>query len=178
MASEFLNLDNDALIDFCQKHIPNNNSGTGLLDITLPELQPLLTAVEKSANELHTRLGLNSKYQQRIQKCWATVNYPTAVRQAHTHPDGFFSCVYYPYAEEGSGDLHMLNPFPEMLPVVRPEIVGEKNKYWMETMVIPPRVGGLIIFPSWLWHYVDIGDMSKTRISFAMDTRVELINGV
>jgi len=172
LAFENLSIDNQILIDFCKKQMPKDNSGSGFLDLTTPELQPLLGMVGQKVNELYIELGLSSKYRQIIHRCWANINYPQGIQIAHTHPESFFSCVYYVNESEDAGFLTFFNPVREQLPIVRPPMIADHNKYWAETMMVPPRAGMLVIFPSWLWHSVNKGTNDRARISFAIDTKI------
>ena len=172
LAIEQLELDTTPLEKFCRKLIPNDKINSGFLDLNSPELQPLLQLVTEKLNQLHTHLGLSPEFKQQITHCWANKNYPNAATQAHSHPESFFSCVYYVNGDESNGNIHFLTPMTQMLPVVRPRMVKEWNRYWNEYWKIPPHPNLLLIFPSWIWHYVDMRDCDSDRISIAIDTRI------
>jgi len=62
----------------------------------------------------------------------------------HNHSPAFLSAVYYlrvpPGVREGDGGTFFVNPFPHSLASPQPG------------MVIPPREGRVVVFPSWLMH--------------------------
>jgi uncharacterized protein (TIGR02466 family) len=174
LAIEQLDLDVAQLEKFCIDQIPNDRVNK-TFDLTEPELQPLLQTATQKVNDLHAHLGLNPDFEQYIDQCWANRNYPNSTTQAHCHPESFFSCVFYVTGNNDAyGHIHFINPVTQMVPVVRPYMVKEWNRYWNEGYRIPPYSNALLIFPSWLWHYVDATTSATGRISIAMDTKIKV----
>lgn len=82
----------------------------------------------------------------------------------HIHPERRISGCYY-YATTGNdGQLKFKNPNPLM-----------QNKLWPadalrdQDFTVEPRVGRLVLFPSWLPHRVSINTTDITRISIAFN---------
>ena len=174
LASEQLDLDVAQLEKFCTDQIPNDRVNR-TFDLTEPELQPLLQAATQKINDLHLHLGLSPDHEQYIDQCWANRNYPNSATQAHCHPEAFFSCVFYVTGNNDTyGNIHFLNPVHQMMPIVRPAMVREWNRYWSEVYEVAPHSNTLLIFPSWLWHQVDATHSGSGRISIAMDTKIKV----
>jgi uncharacterized protein (TIGR02466 family) len=174
LALDVLELDNTELEAFCRGKIANDKTNSGFLDLTAPELTPLLSIITQKINELHLNLGLSPDYVQEISLAWANRNYPNSATQSHSHPESFFSCVYYVTGDESNGNIHFVTPITQMLPTVRPPMVRDWNKYWNEFWKVPPHANMLVIFPSWIWHYVDVRNSTTDRISIAFDTKIKL----
>ena len=176
LAAEQLNLDVDLLEKFCTAQIPNDQVNR-TFDLAEPELQLLLQTATQKINDLHIHLGLSPDYEQYIDQCWANRNYPNSLTQAHCHPESFFSCVFYVTGNNDTyGNIHFLNPVTQMMPVVRPPMVQEWNRYWNEYYQVPPCSNTLLIFPSWIWHSVNATTSGPGRISIAMDTKIKVRN--
>ena len=82
----------------------------------------------------------------------------------HIHPERRISGCYY-YATTGlDGQLKFKNPNPLM-----------QNKLWPADLLrdqdftVEPKVGRIVLFPSWLPHRVSINTTSVTRISIAFN---------
>jgi hypothetical protein len=96
---------------------------------------------------------------------WANINYLSAHNKPHTHPNSFFSGVYYVKTPNDCGRLTLEDPRPgpqHLMPVKKP---GTLPKDFWKTLFIEPKEGRLIIFPSWLWHSVEENKSFNDRIS-------------
>jgi len=169
-----LDLDNTSIKDYCLRHITKgDNTNTGSLDLSADELQPLLSKVINRVNAVHAHIGLSTKWEQYIWRYWANLNCTKDIVAPHCHPESFFSCVYFVTGEgEESGRLEFLTPVNQMLPVVNHKMIDTYNKYLSPTWWVDPEPGKLVIFPSWLWHFVNKNNSNEDRISIAIDTKV------
>jgi len=171
LAVEVLNIDNVSLEKYCRNTI-DSDLQTGDLDLNAPELQPLISNIENKMNELHVRLGLSNLYEQKLIRIWANLNNPYEISRPHSHGDSFFSAVYYVSGGQDCGDIQFITPVKQMIPIVRPSMIGQYNKYFSETFSASPYVGHMLMFPAWLWHYVVHNFSGKDRISIAFDTQI------
>lgn len=168
-----LDIDNTSIVNFCEQNIkPKTNSGR--ISFEQPEFKELLNAVQSRIHEVHKHIGLSNDYEQYIWKFWANLNVTDDIAPPHCHPESFLSCVYYAKASENSGRLEFLNPVSQMIPVLPVKMIDTYTKYNAHTWFIDPEPGKLLIFPSWLWHYVTKNKSQDNRISIAMDTKVKL----
>lgn len=82
----------------------------------------------------------------------------------HIHPERRISGCYY-YATTGEdGQLKFKNPNPLMQNKLWPADALRDQDYTVE-----PRVGRLVLFPSWLPHRVSVNRTDTTRISIAFN---------
>lgn len=93
-----------------------------------------------------------------ILSLWGNVNYKHSYNGHHTH-EGWLSGVFYLKTPKHSGRLVLTNP------AIRSEHKLIRNSNYG----ITPSVGALIIFPSWLEHYVEPNLSDDTRISMSFN---------
>jgi len=101
--------------------------------------------------------------------CSSWVNYnetKQSINFQHLH-DGVFSGVFYIKVPEGSGKLIIINPQMNFW-WEGCRISNLKNKFTVQDFIIDPKEGQLIIWPSYLEHFVEpnICDQSRVSISF------------
>lgn len=91
---------------------------------------------------------------------WATLLDAGGHQEAHNHPSGLASGVYYLATPDaaGAGELLLGRP-PERL-LAQGRLPG---------LALRPNEGDLVLFPSWLWHRTSPTAAATTRISLAFD---------
>ena len=168
-----LSLDNEKLKKLCMELVPDVNKNSGRLDLNHEGFAELRSKVVEKTNIIHQKLGLSPNHEQEIWRYWVNLDRAYAAMEPHCHPDGFFSAVYYPSAENDSS-LRFMNPVREIPIVVKRDFVAQNNKYWSQGWRVQPTAGMLVIFPSWIYHYIENENYKNTgdRISIAFDTRV------
>jgi len=99
---------------------------------------------------------------------WATVCRAGAYHAPHSHPDNAWSGVYY----VNSGSENPDQPHSGMLEFLDPragaEAVSAPGDPYGEPFRVRPRSGLLVMFPSWLYHWVHPyqGEAPRIAISF------------
>ena len=99
---------------------------------------------------------------------WATVCRSGAYHAPHSHPDSAWSGVYYVEAGMRNAD----RPFSGMLEFLDPrsgiEAVTAPGDPYGEPLRVVPESGLLVIFPSWLYHWVHpyAGETPRIAVSF------------
>jgi len=94
---------------------------------------------------------------------WAMVNRQGHTTRAHLHPNSLFSGVVYLQVPEGAGAIAFLDPrggAQMLVPPLRAS-AGEDCRGRVRRM---PQVGELLLFPSWLWHEVELSAQDQPRI--------------
>ncbi len=81
--------------------------------------------------------------------------------QSHRHERSVVSGAYYPYAEEGSNPLMLESP---LQPLRMNDCIIKPTNFNRYDMDVPVRSGMLVIFPSWLKHYVEPNDSKKRYV--------------
>jgi uncharacterized protein (TIGR02466 family) len=82
----------------------------------------------------------------------------------HIHPNRRVSGCYYYQSTGEDGDLKLRNPNPHMHTGLWPaDLMPQQD------LIITPRQGLLVLFPSWMWHRVSPNLTDTTRISIAFN---------
>lgn len=93
-----------------------------------------------------------------ITEMWGNINYKNCYNGAHTH-SGLISGVYYCQVPENSGNLVLVNP----------AVRSDGHLLRLQNYVIKPERLALILFPSWLEHYVEPNQSDQERISISFN---------
>jgi uncharacterized protein (TIGR02466 family) len=172
---EMLELDNEPMRKYAIEKAKGQPHQQYFIDDTVDVFKPLHEIVTDRMNKIHTMMGLSDELWQQVDLMWLSVMFNSSITSPHNHPRQMLSAVYYVSAELTSGTLVFMNPNDQHNQVIpstgRYNIVKEFNRYSSHLWEIPPQTGKLVIFPSWLNHYVMTGDGSE-RISVAMDSKM------
>ena len=104
----------------------------------------------------------------KVQNTWITYQYPHSNLVRHTHPGSHISGVLYLKVDEKSSPLTFYNPNPFVEFTTRKKPYSEFSTPLVQ---FHPKIGELIIFPSWLPHGSNGEDnMSEERIIFSFNT--------
>ena len=99
---------------------------------------------------------------------WMNANPVGGYNAPHTHPGAHWSGVYYvaqPDIEEGSsGMIEFLDPRSDMQ---HWKILGASA--FQQKLTFRPSVGDLIVFPSYLMHWVHPNQSREERVSIAFN---------
>ena len=104
---------------------------------------------------------------------WATICRDGAYHAPHSHPDSAWSGVYYVAAGANaptrplSGVLEFLDPRAGV------EAVTAPGDPYGEPVRVRPETGLLVIFPSWLYHWVHPYTGQAPRIAVSFNATVE-----
>ena len=86
--------------------------------------------------------------------------------ESHRHERSVISGAYYPYADDGSNPLMLESPIQQLRMNDCIIKVTGFNRY---TEHVPALPGSLVLFPSWLKHYVEPNN-SKKRYVISFNT--------
>jgi uncharacterized protein (TIGR02466 family) len=176
-------IDNDAIIEWCRERYrmcpqPKVAGGWQSTDqehdhMLDPRLRPLIECLDHDIWQIRRKIGLGDDVEHRIANYWININEPGNYmldsNSPHTHPGYFLNCVYYPQASEGSGNLELLNPVPGVIGAIPPQFL-DYDEGWAKTQwSVAPETGKLVIFPSWLTHWVRPNRSDSDRISIAFN---------
>ncbi len=121
------------------------------------------------SNQLKSRLSVSA---------WATLCRAGAYHAPHSHPDSAWSGVYYVDAGSGnpgqplSGVLEFLDPRAGV------EAVTAPGDPYGEPVRVQPQAGLLVVFPSWLYHWVHPYTGQTPRIAISFNAALAPISGV
>jgi len=100
---------------------------------------------------------------------WININNYKDFNSAHTHLQSAFSGVVYFKTPDKCGDLIFKNPFTWLNFVIDVNKIKNQNKYSADQYFVKPKPKLLIIFPSWLEHYVTPNLSHEDRISLSFN---------
>lgn len=103
-----------------------------------------------------------------IRSMWGNINPKGGYNFTHVHPTGWMSAVYYVSVPKNSSPITFEDPRPAKLMDFQNSCLVNNNHYTHQ-----PEVGQLILFPSWLPHFVDPNQSDEERISISFN--VELL---
>jgi uncharacterized protein (TIGR02466 family) len=183
LATDFLNIDNSELEKYCKFAVANTVKPTGnlvanqsgVLDLTLPVMQPLVQEMNQRINEYYYSLGFNKSSRLKILQAWCSTNNTESIDVPHVHVQSEFTAVYYVKGfGSSSGNLNLLSPVPVVIHKLESRNVGRANNGFNSAgWQITPETGKLVLFPSWIVHMVSKNTLPDDRISIAFDLIVE-----
>lgn len=182
VATDTLNIDNDAIIKLIKERQPTNEHGPSIFfNGEEPELQKLFKEASDRILALHEMFNLREDVDNKIYVAWANYGPNQYTTEPHHHvevPDSMFCAVYYPHAVQEGYPLVFMNPNHAQDAICRNWVFDpnkEKTIYTSQQWRVQPKTGMLVIFPSWLYHYVMMEDNipleKEKRISLAFNTR-------
>lgn len=179
LSSDIINLEVD-LTTYCYDVVSRDFTCRGdtvsqsnFLDYSDVRFSNLISLVEKSFNRLHKDLGLADSVTQVVSEYWININLNEKICFPHNHPNRLFSAVYYVKAEDNCGDLIFMNPNKLVCQNISDDCITDYNFYNATHWRVRPEKNLLIIFPSWLEHYVDKNMSGTDRISIAFNSRMQ-----
>lgn len=98
---------------------------------------------------------------------WANVARSGNYHRMHNHPGNAWSGVYYVSAAESTDSLAGVLEFYDPRPFT--EMVETPGSPYGQRMLIRPVPGLLVMFPSWLYHFVHPSTADAPRISIAFN---------
>lgn len=99
---------------------------------------------------------------------WATICRTGAYHAPHSHPDSAWSGVYYVDPGSSSPDRPLSGVLEFLDPRAGVEAVSAPGDPYGEPFRVRPQAGLLVLFPSWLYHWVHpyMGERPRIAISF------------
>jgi hypothetical protein len=183
LCTDILDIDNNELVKYSYQEkekstgrIRSNRGGwqSNDLDLSDPNIQPLVNAITEKLNSLHLNLGFSEKYKQFIDNMWININPPGSLNLMHYHENSFFSGSYYVSTNAKTGSIHFVNPIPVHDWVISKEIIKDFNSFNSKAWEILPKSNLLVIFPAWLEHFVNENKSDVDRISISFNTKLSL----
>jgi uncharacterized protein (TIGR02466 family) len=139
-----------------------------LADAGLDELEAIVISTAKAYLERTLKLPPR---QLEVEQAWINVFEPGAQEGQHTHDGSLLSCSYYVDAPADSGCIVFPDPitarrsYREFTKTTGTEMLTRSD------MAVEPQPGRLVMFESWMPHYVQCNKSDKVRISIAINLR-------
>ena len=115
--------------------------------------------------------SLNYEYEGfNITDMWSNVLKPGETHRPHTHSNNILSGVFYVEAEQTSGIIFS-DPRPQA-GVIQPDVT-KQHVANASVIKYDSATNRMILFPSWLQHYVPINETKSNRISVAFNVMLK-----
>lgn len=171
-----LDINVNDLADYCY-FVKNNDGGKVLsnvggwqssnLDVTIPELRPLITCILERAESLILEYDLPRTF--KIDPIWININEKYHYNMIHEHPRSLLAGVFYVKAPKDSGDLVFVNPITTMQHYIDQTRIEKYNPFNSYSWAIEPADNTLVMFPSWVPHFTLPNSSNEDRISIAFN---------
>lgn len=102
---------------------------------------------------------------------WSIISRSGAYNRRHNHPDSILSVAFYTQVPVGSGNLIFTDPRYGKLMESTIGRTDQSISLHGHVKVLP-KMGRLIIFPSYLEHEVEMSDCSGERIIYSLNLSV------
>ena len=131
------------------------------------EYEPLIRELFQMQNEIVKEEHLDME--PRLGNMWANINPPGGYNNNHIHPNSLFSGAYYVKAKPNSGRLALMDPRPGVQQIMPTRKPGKMPRELWRDAYYDAIPGRLIMFPSWLWHKVELNQSNDVRISVSFN---------
>ena len=171
-----LDLDNKILEQFCielskkdRGRQKSNSGGWQSNDLQQDSrLDPLVSEISYHSNSFFRELGL--VMEAGMTNIWANVNKYGDFNREHLHPSSKISGVYYVKVPEKSGNFVFLHPCYDIMGYDWHYDGNPGSDYVTPAKKLHPTPGTLILFPSWLKHFVEPNmNLTEKRISISFN---------
>ncbi len=136
-----------------------------------------ITVLEESFREAAGRMMALVAHPQRCELdqelvAWANVCRAGHYHALHTHPNHHWSGVYYVEAGTDAPDWPRSGVLELQDPRGCVDMAGMPGNPFGRTIAITPASGLMVVFPSWLYHWVNPYHGAGERISIAFNSRI------
>jgi uncharacterized protein (TIGR02466 family) len=150
------------------------HSRTDFLDYPDPAVAALTTWITWAVNQMiDATAGRGSFSGTMSLSGWATICRAGSYHAPHSHPDSAWSGVYYVDAGTHRTDRSLSGMLEFLDPRAGVEAVTAPGDPYGEPVRVRPEAGLIVIFPSWLYHWVHpyAGDTPRIAVSFNVTGR-------
>jgi uncharacterized protein (TIGR02466 family) len=144
------------------------------VDNSNTEIKKLSHEITQRITYLYQEFGLKTPADVFISNMWININPTGGFNRPHIHPESLFSGVYYVDSNENDGCIVFKHPAINHQYHIKGEIDRYTN-FTSSVYRVTPMKGKLVIFPSWLEHYVEPNITDTNRISISFNTRFKIL---
>ncbi|HET7131798.1 MAG TPA: TIGR02466 family protein, partial [Gammaproteobacteria bacterium] len=106
-----------------------------------------------------------------VERSWINVFKPGAQEAQHSHDGSLLSCSYYVEAPKDCGCIVLPDPIGARRSYREFTKTVGQDMYTRREIAVEPQPGRLVMFESWLPHYVQCNKSDRVRVSIAMNLR-------
>lgn len=135
---------------------------------------PLLSKVNHCVEQVARSIGLKEN-KLKLKNFWLNINSKKDFNTPHTHASSVISGVFYVKTPENCGDLILKNKNDDILRCYlrHSNLIGgidySFTEFTSELWNVVPEENTLVLFPSWIEHYVEPSKSDEKRISIAFN---------
>ena len=148
------------------------------LNYSIPELEPLKEKIIQLSVLMHKEFKLKKSFKPVLDNIWVNINPKGGFNIPHIHGESIFSGVFYVKAKEGNGKINFAHPAPNILYHLPELIIDQWSNSNSSNVFHYPQPGKMIMFPSWISHYVEPNLLDQDRISIAFNLKLEYSESV
>jgi uncharacterized protein (TIGR02466 family) len=137
------------------------------------EITKLVDIINSQLYALKDEFGVRDNFNFRINNLWLNINSKLSFNRPHVHPESTVSGVYYVEVPKNSGNIVFNHPSKTQQYHILTDAVKVSNDINSSTWHITPDAGLLLLFPSWMEHYVEPNGSEDNRISIAFNAHIE-----
>ena len=153
----------------CYSNVNGWQKEFDLNDVVFLELQ---SKIDEKIEEIAEEYNIKSSISVKRQLSWMNVNRKGSYNHVHIHPRKFLSAVFYVTAPENCGEIVFEDSRLQRSSHEPSNWFSEMNPLTFHSTGYIPEVGKLVVFPSWVKHYVTQSLSDEPRISLAFDYKV------
>lgn len=130
-------------------------------------IKELKEAIYGIACAFGRELKFECNYEKSAIQLWVNVMRKGNYHPPHNHARSIFSGTFYVDTDESMSPIVFVNPTKDYRfhePMIRPQDVGP---FTSETMMMKPEKGSLLMWPSWLYHFVPEMNVEGPRVSLS-----------
>lgn len=144
------------------------------IDNSNDEIKKLSNEISERILFLYKEFGLKTPAEVYISNMWININPGGGFNRPHVHPESIFSGAYYVETNENDGCIVFKHPAIHHQYHINGNIDSYTN-FTSSVYRVTPKKGKLVIFPSWLEHYVEPNTTDTDRISISFNTRASIV---
>ena len=161
-----------------QKNNPNGITKSNLLgwhseDFDLEKEEPryFVNSISSSINYSLNDMGWDLKQQEtKITSMWSIINKKDASNARHIHSNNYLSSAYYVRAPKNCGSIVFHDP--RSVTTFRYPKIAKPNNLNTNVFSVEPKEGLLVLFPSYLYHSVDLNRSGEERIVISFNINI------
>ena len=134
------------------------------------ELMPMVDAINCMLKKICKHSGLNDNV--KIDNLWININQKSNFNTPHIHAESLFSGVFYVSAPDRCGNIVFKNPNPLHSCFISSKDITNYNDFNAGTWFYEPKPNMILIFPSWVEHYVMPNESDEDRISISFNASI------
>jgi uncharacterized protein (TIGR02466 family) len=160
------------LKEYCDGNKISNHGGWQSKNLNInenEEIKKLTIEITKESFNFLKIFSMKKEYNLYFENIWININKKGDFNTPHIHPNSFISGVYYVNCNEQSGRIIFENPCQPFDCFMNSEQIETINSYNAGKAFHIPQKNKLVLFPSYLNHYVEPNRNTEDRISLSFN---------